>query len=63
MVDENPVNNVFDSCLKREGGYILLPECSGLGVKLKKQDINSEFLPRNLENIPLCYDGSSGYSV
>lgn len=63
MIDESKINTPFQSTLKREGGYLLLPECIGLGVKVDRNKVNTNYEPRNLENIPLRYDGSVGYSV
>lgn len=63
MIDENPINDVFNSSLKREGGYLLLPQETGLGVRIDRNSIKDNFIPRNLENIPLRDDGSVGYSV
>ena len=64
--DEHPANAVFKNSLKRQGGYITLPDKPGLGVELDEQllDIAKQsYETRDLNMIPMRTDGSVGYSV
>ena len=63
-IDESKINKIFNSDWIRNGGYINVPECVGIGInvdfeKLKKQTFES----RLKQNIPIRNDGSVGYSV
>jgi L-alanine-DL-glutamate epimerase-like enolase superfamily enzyme len=54
----------FPGTFKREGGYIVLPEAPGLGVKLdeaKLAEIGKNRL--NPKNLLLRNDGSVAYAV
>jgi galactonate dehydratase len=63
-VDEADHNRVFKNSLKREGGYIPVPDAPGIGVELDDNLLkNATFEPKNLHNIPMRVDGSVGYSV
>lgn len=54
----------YRSALKREGGYLLLPEAPGLGVQLTG-DADQWLSPLvgPLHDIPLRADGSVAYAV
>ncbi len=62
--DEEEIHAVYRNSLKREGGYITVPEAPGIGVELDDSKIaSSPFVSKELRNIPLRDDGSVGYSV
>ena len=62
--DEGEHNRVFRTALKREGGYIPVPDAPGIGVELDDDLVASiPFEPRNLAGIPLRNDGSVAYAV
>ena len=62
--DEGEHNRVFRTALKREGGYIPVPDAPGIGVELDDDLVASTpFEPRNLTGIPLRNDGSVAYAV
>ena len=62
--DEGEHNRVFRTALKREGGYIPVPDAPGIGVELDDDLVKSlPFEPRNLADIPLRNDGSVAYAV
>ena len=62
--DEGEHNRVFRTALKREGGYIPVPDAPGIGVELDDDLVASmPFEPRNLTGIPLRNDGSVAYAV
>jgi galactonate dehydratase len=62
--DESETHAVFKSALKREGGYIPVPEAVGIGVELDDARISEfPFVSKDLQNIPMRVDGSVGYSV
>lgn len=62
--DEAEHNAVYRSSLKREGGYLLLPEAPGLGVELDEELLsNATFAPMNQASTPLRKDGSVAYAV
>ena len=62
--DEEEVHAVYRNSLKREGGYIMIPDAPGIGVELDDDKIaSSPFVSKELRNIPMREDGSVGYSV
>ena len=62
--DEDDVHAVYRNSLRREGGYIRVPEAPGIGVELDESKIaSSPFVSKELRNIPMRDDGSVGYSV
>jgi galactonate dehydratase len=62
--DEDGIHAVFKSALKREGGYIPVPEAPGIGVTLDDSRLDKHpFVTKDLRNIPMRVDGSVGYSV
>ena len=62
--DEEEVHAVYRSSLKREGGYIPVPDAPGIGVELDDDKIESSpFVSKDLRNVPMRVDGSVGYSV
>lgn len=64
LFDEGPVAKAFDTALVRDGGYLLRPECVGLGVRLKDETIAPLTpLPGPLHKIPMRADGSVAYAV
>lgn len=64
--DEHPTNAVFKNRLKREGGYIMLPDRPGLGLELDEDRLETaiaSYETRDLQMVPMRDDGSVGYSV
>ncbi len=63
-VDEAPEAAVFDSAVKRTGGYLNVPEIPGIGVSLVESRL-AEFPPKDWEihDSPLRLDGSVALSV
>jgi galactonate dehydratase len=63
-LDEAPESSVFESAIKRSGGYLNVPDVPGLGVKLVEERL-AQFPPREWEihNTPLRRDGSIALSV
>lgn len=62
--DETETHAVFKSALKREGGYIPVPDAVGIGVELDDAKVSDfPFVSKDLSNIPMRVDGSVGYSV
>lgn len=63
-LDEEPVNSMFSTAWKREGGFIPVPDSPGIGVTIDGDALKAQpFEPRGLQNIPMRTDGSVGYSV
>lgn len=63
-LDEEPVNSMFSTAWKREGGFIPVPDSPGIGVTIDGDALKAQpFEPRGLQNIPMRIDGSVGYSV
>lgn len=63
-LDEEPVNSMFSTAWKREGGFIPVPDSPGIGVTVDGDALKAQpFEPRGLQNIPMRTDGSVGYSV
>lgn len=63
-LDEEPVNSMFSTAWKREGGFIPVPDSPGIGVTIDGDALKAQpFEPRGLHNIPMRTDGSVGYSV
>ncbi len=65
MIDERAdVVQAFPGTLRREGGYLPLPQAPGLGVELDESTLGSLApLGRDLWEIPLRSDGSVAFSV
>ena len=64
MEDEQPFNAIFNSSWKRVGGFIPVPDTSGIGIDLEVESLKSQpYAPRDLQVIPMRTDGSVGYSV
>ncbi|KAA1300798.1 MAG: mandelate racemase/muconate lactonizing enzyme family protein [SAR202 cluster bacterium] len=64
MEDEQPFNAIFNSSWKRDGGFISVPDTSGIGIDLEVESLKSQpYVPRDLQVIPMRTDGSVGYSV
>lgn len=66
MLDEAPaVVAAFPGTLKREGGYLVVPEAPGLGVRLDESKLGliAPMGQRALHQIPLRADGSVVYAV
>ena len=64
MEDEQPFNAIFNSSWKRDGGFISVPDTSGIGIDLDVESLKSQpYVPRDLQVIPMRTDGSVGYSV
>ena len=63
--DEAEKHNFIESSLKRDGGYMLLPEKPGLGIEIKKDIINQiPYEPLDLNGqVPFRDDGSIAFSV
>ncbi len=65
MIDERPdVVQPFPGTLRREGGYLPLPQAPGLGVELD-QSVLGPIAPlgRDIWEIPYRIDGSVAFSV
>lgn len=64
MVDEGPLSAAFVSTLRREGGYLAVPEVPGLGVTLADERPSEiRIIGREITSIPLRADGSVAFSV
>jgi galactonate dehydratase len=64
MIDEGPSAAAYTSSLQREGGYLLLPEQPGLGVRVDRHtDLWLSPYLTPLHETPLRADGSVAYSV
>ena len=62
--DEGPGHAVYRTAMKREGGYIPLPDVPGLGVELDEDLIaQTPYKPMNQSQTLLREDGSVAYSV
>lgn len=62
--DEGAQHAVFKTTLRREGGYIPIPEGPGLGVELDEDLIDkTPYTPMNQAQTPLRNDGSVAYAV
>jgi L-alanine-DL-glutamate epimerase-like enolase superfamily enzyme len=60
---KEPADAIFQSVLKREGGYIIAPEAPGIGVTLDDSLLDKtpfKYLPRN---VSLRSDGSPAMAV
>jgi galactonate dehydratase len=63
-VDEAPVNSMYTTAWKREGGYIPVPDAPGIGVTVDADALKAQpYESRPLQVIPMRVDGSVGYSV
>ena len=65
LSDESEKHDFINSSLKRDGGYMLLPEGIGLGVEINSEKISqTPYSPRELHNaVPFRSDGSVAFSV
>ena len=65
LADESEKHDFVNSTLKREGGYILLPDEIGLGVEIDQEKISkTPYSPRELHDaVPFRNDGSVAFSV
>ena len=65
LADESEKHDFVNSTLKREGGYILLPDEIGLGVEIDQEKISkTPYSPRELQDaVPFRNDGSVAFSV
>ena len=57
---------MFKNRLKRQGGYIMLPDGPGLGLELDEDLLDTakaSYETRDLQMVPMRDDGSVGYSV
>ena len=64
MEDEQSFNAIFNSSWKRDGGFIPVPDTSGIGIDLEVELLKSQpYVPRDLQVVPMRTDGSVGYSV
>ena len=64
MIDEGPASAAFKTAVRREGGYLLVPDAPGLGVVLDETLVDSiELVGRDVTRIPLRSDGSVAFSV
>ena len=64
MIDEGPESACFTSVLRRDGGYLLVPEAPGLGVTLDEALAGPlNLVGREVAEIPLRNDGSVAFSV
>lgn len=63
-VDEGPRASAFVGTLRRQGGYLPLPEAPGLGVRLDRSRLaEAQPVIGSFGQIPLRSDGSVSYSV
>ena len=62
--DEDEHNRIYRSALKREGGYIPVPDAPGIGVELDDDLIASTpYEPRDISSTLLRNDGSVAFAV
>jgi galactonate dehydratase len=63
-LDEGPQSSAFTTAIRREGGYLLVPDAPGLGVALDDSAAKSlDLVGRDVTDIPLRNDGSVAFSV
>jgi len=62
-LDEGAQVRGLTSAVRREGGYLLLPEVPGLGVTLAEDASDMRLVGRPVTEIPLRSDGSVAFSV
>ncbi|MEO8899303.1 MAG: mandelate racemase/muconate lactonizing enzyme family protein [Candidatus Dormibacter sp.] len=63
-IDEGVVSAAFSTAVRREGGYLTVPDATGLGVTLDDSLAGSfPLIGREVTEIPLRHDGSVAYSV
>lgn len=63
-LDEGPQSSAFTTAVRREGGYLLVPDAPGLGVTLDDSAAKSlDLVGRDVTDIPLRNDGSVAFSV
>ena len=63
IADEGPDNSMFTRAWQREGGFLVVPDEVGIGVRVDAEALKaSAFEPRVL-GVPIRVDGSVGYSV
>ena len=64
MGDESGDNAVYVTDIQREGGYIPIPHCAGLGVDLDEKLLaRATYSPMNIAKTLLRADGSVANSV
>ncbi len=62
--DEDDHNRIYRTALKREGGYIPVPDAPGIGVELDDDLIESTpYEPRDISSTLLRNDGSVAFAV
>lgn len=63
-VDEGPESAAFTTAIRRDGGYLMIPDAPGLGVTLDEAVVDAiSVVGRAVTSIPLRADGSVAYSV
>ena len=63
-IDEADVNKVIKTDWARDGGFIIVPDCLGIGINVNFNDLKKyNYETRLQQNIPMRNDGSVGYSV
>jgi galactonate dehydratase len=63
-MDEGPTSAAFKTTMKRQGGYMPLPQTPGLGLELDPSvDVSHRPTTKPLHDIPLRADGSVAYAV
>lgn len=63
-IDEADINKVIKTDWARDGGFIIVPDCLGIGINVNFNDLKKyNYETRLQQNIPMRNDGSVGYSV
>lgn len=63
-IDEGPESAAFTTSIRRDGGYLLVPDAPGLGVTLDESAVTAiSVVGRAVSDIPLRADGSVAFSV
>ncbi len=63
LVDEAESSAIFEGTLRRQGGYLDIPERPGLGIRLDERRLTEIERASMLREPPLRRDGSVAYSV
>ncbi len=64
MLDEGTESTAFTTEVRREGGYLIVPETPGLGVTLDDTAVATiRLIGREITDIPLRADGSVAFAV
>ncbi len=64
LIDESPELACFTTAVRRQGGYLMLPEVPGLGVTLQEGTTREiRVVGRDVTAIPLRADGSVAFAV